>query len=59
LIEDLIDIEYLPFPVAKWDDFLDMMSRICDEDMKVSGPLNEKPKPRAPRRSYTDSAVGY
>lgn len=59
IIADLIEVEYSHFPVSKWDDFLDMMSRICDDEMKIIGPMEAKPMPTFKRRAYTDSGVGY
>jgi len=38
LIRDVIDFEYIPFPVALHDDFLDCFSRICDPLMKARFP---------------------
>lgn len=34
LIDDFKENEYLRFPVAPYDDFFDMMSRLCDDDLK-------------------------
>ena len=59
IIEDFITIEYAPFPVGKWDDFLDMMSRICDEEMALKGPVKKAPRTRMVSRQYTDRAAGY
>lgn len=38
IIEKFLIEEYDPFPVAVHDDFLDMLSRICEEDMNVIWP---------------------
>ena len=38
LIEKFINEEYDPFPVAVHDDFLDMLSRILDDDLEVIWP---------------------
>ena len=45
IINEFVEIEYLPFPVGKFDDFLDMLSRICDKEMKIVSP-NKKPLPK-------------
>ena len=42
LIKDFIEIEYLPFPVGKWDDFFDMLSRIEDEEWTLAVPMKKK-----------------
>lgn len=58
LIKQFIDIEYLPFPVGRFDDFLDMLSRVMDEEIKLASP---KPKTPFILREHTprDRAVGY
>ena len=38
LIQSFVNDEYMPFPVSAHDDMLDCLSRICDEDMKMSAP---------------------
>jgi hypothetical protein len=43
LIDRFIEEEYLRFPVAARDDFLDMMSRLADPELQ--------PKIGAPRRT--------
>lgn len=58
LIEQFIEVEYLPFPVGQWDDFLDMLSRIADPDIKLATPQVKRPltlHEHTPR----DRAVGY
>ena len=43
IIDRFIEEEYKPFPVAKFDDFFDMLSRIMDEAMEVSTPQQPAP----------------
>lgn len=38
LVKEVVDNEYLPFPVAKHDDFMDCISRIMDEAMRARFP---------------------
>lgn len=38
LIEKFMIEEYDPFPVSVHDDFLDMLSRICEEDLQIIWP---------------------
>jgi len=38
LVREVIDFEYIPFPVAAHDDFMDCLSRICDPDLKAMFP---------------------
>lgn len=43
LIRDVIDYEYIPFPVSTHDDFLDCLSRICDPELRARFPkISEK-----------------
>jgi phage terminase large subunit-like protein len=60
IVDDFLKIEYLPFPVGKWDDFLDMLSRICDEEMSFRSPARSRRRHKVPiKRGFTDRAVGY
>lgn len=45
LIDNFIEIEYLPFPVAVYDDFFDMLSRVEDEEMNIVYPQEPTPPP--------------
>jgi hypothetical protein len=36
LVQDFIDDEYLPFPVASHDDMLDALARMFDDEMSIS-----------------------
>ena len=59
LINAFIEDEYLPFPVGKLDDFIDMLSRICDDDMKIAWPdQNTRPINHRPH-AIRDRSVGY
>jgi len=43
IISQFVEEEYLPFPVARFDDFFDMLSRICDEEMDMAQPEVRQP----------------
>ncbi len=60
IIEQFIETEYLPFPVAVFDDMFDMMSMILDDSMKTVFPkLSARPAPTMrPFRPY-DPSTGY
>ena len=51
LIRDFVEEEYCPFPVGLHDDFLDMLSRICEPDLKLVWPKEEKVNIDPPRRT--------
>jgi|10_taG_2_1085330.scaffolds.fasta_scaffold01041_15 phage terminase large subunit-like protein len=59
IIKDIIEEEYGNFPLAEFDDFLDMMSRLCDEDIKTVAPKREPPPLVVVPRRMTDAGVGY
>lgn len=42
IVEKFLSEEYDPFPVGLHDDFFDMLSRICDEDVNVIWPMIEE-----------------
>ena len=60
IIDRFIEEEYLPFPVGARDDFLDMMSRIMDDDIKTTA-VPPKPMPRLTVREhqFSDRSIGY
>lgn len=58
LVEQFIEREYLPFPVGAWDDFFDMLSRICDEEMNIVFP-KEQTSRRGTTPRLTDPGMGY
>lgn len=45
-VQQFVDDEYEPFPVATHDDMLDCLARILDEDLKAVAPKERKPKSR-------------
>lgn len=49
IIEQFVEFEYLPFPVGTRDDFIDMLSRI--KDMQLRWPKQQKPKSGKSSRS--------
>jgi phage terminase large subunit-like protein len=57
IIDQFVEVEYLPFPVGKYDDFLDMCSRIVDIDMKAPGV--SKTHVRVQRHRIKDRGIGY
>lgn len=61
IIDKFVEIEYLPFPVAEYDDMFDMLSRIEDEDMKeaIKKPMKKKKRPPMKTRRAKDASVGY
>lgn len=50
LIRDFIEEEYAAFPVGIHDDFLDMLSRIAEPDLKLVWPREEKTVSEPERR---------
>ena len=58
LIRDFIEEEYVPFPVGLHDDFLDMLSRILEPDLKLTWPKEEKvvEEPKRVFRSHSNTA---
>ena len=51
LIRDFIEFEYAAFPVGVHDDFLDMLSRICEPDMTLVWPKEQTMTPE-PQRAF-------
>ena len=58
IIEEILEKEYLPFPVGPRDDFIDMLARIKDPEMKLVPPKAD-PRPTVRRRKFTDRSAGY
>jgi len=58
MVKQFIEMEYLPFPVGPFDDLLDVLSRICDPDMKIVFPRLQN-RPMAVTRRLTDRGIGY
>jgi predicted phage terminase large subunit-like protein len=44
LVREFIESEYMAFPVGLHDDMLDSLSRICEPDLKLVWPKEEKPE---------------
>jgi phage terminase large subunit-like protein len=42
LVHDFIEEEFLSFPVGLHDDMLDSLARICEPDLKLSWPKEQK-----------------
>lgn len=38
LMHYFVNLEYLPYPAARFKDMLDSLSRVCDEDLQVAWP---------------------
>lgn len=55
IIREFVHEEYLPFPMGKHDDFLDAMSRILDDDMKIIFPKHRVEKST---RQYSNTTGG-
>lgn len=45
LVHSFVEEEYFPFPVGLHEDMLDALSRICEPELKLVWPKEEKPKP--------------
>ena len=60
IIDRFIEEEYLQFPVAERDDFLDMLSRIADPDLKgaIARPQREEAALVADPFKPSDAAMG-
>ena len=54
IVRDFVEEEFLPFPLGLHDDFLDMLARILEPDLKLVWPKEEKPPP-PPERQYRTS----
>jgi phage terminase large subunit-like protein len=61
VIEDFIEIEYKAFPVAKWDDLFDVISRLMEDEIltKLKKPMNDMNQFYIPTPGMTDPGVGY
>jgi phage terminase large subunit-like protein len=42
LVHDFVEEEFYPFPVGLHDDMLDSLARICEPDLKLIWPKEEK-----------------
>lgn len=45
LVHSFIEEEYMAFPVGLHDDMLDALSRICEPELSLTWPMEEKKKP--------------
>lgn len=59
LVHEFIESEYMAFPVGLHDDMLDALARICEPDLKLVWPLEEKPMVEAPRFVPQNAAVAW
>jgi phage terminase large subunit-like protein len=60
IIQDFIEIEYLPFPVGEFDDFFDMLSRMEDEIVAARlKPPKAQRNTRVRRHRIKNRSVGY
>lgn len=62
LIKSFVEEEYETFPAGKHDDFLDMLARLEDEEVKKSALKRPKPRPNLSLVSTTrlnDPGAGY
>lgn len=59
LIERFIEQEYSPFPVAKFDDFFDCLSGICDPELKITFPQGRPRVPGGGTPRFRDKSTGY
>jgi predicted phage terminase large subunit-like protein len=48
LVRAFVEEEYMGFPVGTHDDSMDALARICEPDLKLVWPKEEKPKPQEP-----------
>lgn len=48
LVQAFIEEEYMAFPFGLHDDLLDSLSRICEPDLSLVWPMEEKPKEKPP-----------
>ena len=59
LIHAFVEEEYMAFPVGLHDDMLDALSRICEPDLKLIWPKEEKPHVEPPRFVPQNAATGW
>ena len=59
LVNSFIEHEYAAFPVGIHDDMLDSLSRICEPDLKVVFPKEEKAKAPPPPRELPNASVAW
>lgn len=59
LVHEFIESEYMAFPVGLHDDMLDSLSRICEPDLKLVWPLEEKIEKPVPRVRIENKATAW
>ena len=59
LVHDFIEEEFYPFPVGLHDDMLDALARICEPDLKLIWPQEEKVAPYVPPRQFADKSLAW
>ena len=59
LVHSFIEEEYVAFPVGLHDDMLDSLARICEPNMTLIWPKEEKSKPADPPRHTQNAATAW
>ena len=59
LVHEFVESEFFPFPGALHDDMLDSLARICEPDLRLIWPKEEKSKPPPPPRSLPNASVAW
>ena len=59
LVHAFIEEEYMAFPVGLHDDMLDALARICEPDLKLVWPKEEKLKVEPPRFVAQERGTGW
>ena len=59
LVNAFIEEEYMAFPVGLHDDLFDALARIAEPDLDLIWPLEQKPLPPEPERTYGDNRTAW
>jgi phage terminase large subunit-like protein len=59
LVEAFIEEEYLAFPVGLHDDMLDALSRICEPELTLIWPKEEKKEKYTPPPKMSNQSIGW
>lgn len=59
LVHEFIESEFFPFPGSLHDDMLDSLARICEPDLKLIWPQEEKVAPYVPPRQFADKSLAW
>ncbi len=59
LVNAFIEEEYMAFPVGLHDDLFDALARIAEPDLDLVWPLEQKPLPPEPERTYGDNRTAW